>query len=317
MQNYLDLMKKVMNEGKDQFNTRTNTTCRYLVGEQIKFDLVRGFPLMTTRKMYTRGIIGELLGFFRGYTSAADFRALGCNLWNDNANKTPGWLANPARKGDDDCGRLYGVQWTAWSDKRVIAFNELDTYLAKGYKKLGSFINDGYLMERRINQLEDALTLILTNPSDRRIIVNGWNPGEVDLTCLPPCHLLYTFVPNEHNDTLDVVMHQRSCDGFLGIPTNIASTSLFLSIMAKLSGYAPGQVTIQMTNFHAYSNSFDAIEEQLTRTPLELPRLRLSDNIPNKISVDEIKGVFEKITPDDIEILDYKHLDPIKVEMAV
>ncbi|MDK9702539.1 MAG: thymidylate synthase [Sulfuritalea sp.] len=179
MQNYHDLLRLTLEQGVDQFNTRTGKTCRALVGHQLQYDLREGFPALTTRKLPFKNIVGELLGFFRGSDSAADFRALGCTFWDRNANETAAWLANPHRAGRTDfLGRIYGKQWTDWRDSRVAGSREeRDALLAGGYtERLHDPAQGMWLMERGINQLEDALRKLLTDPSDRRIIVSAWRP---------------------------------------------------------------------------------------------------------------------------------------------
>lgn len=316
MQNYHDLLQLVMDTGTDQLNTRTGKVCRAIVGHQIQYDLREGFPAITTKKLAFKTMVGELLGFFRGYDNAADFRALGCRIWDANANETQAWLDNPNRKGEDDLGRIYGVNWTGWSDKRVVTNrNELERLLSSGYQMLMS--NHGmYLVERKINQLEEALKKLLTNPSDRRIIVSGWNPGEMDLMALPPCHVNYSFVAFENPKVLNVVMTIRSWDLFLGAPFNISETALFLSIMARLSGYEPGVVTIQATNAHIYSDHYEQVNEILSRTHFAPPSLVLSEHIRCVNSVDEVHGVFERIQPEDIHLQGYESHQAIAAPMA-
>jgi len=318
VKNYLDLMIKCRDVGIDVFNERTQQTCRTLVGAQLEYDLSTGaFPAITTKKLAFNTLKGELLGFFRGYTNAAEFRILGCGIWDANANETPAWLANPNRKGHDDLGRIYSAQWTDWKDTRVVDHDEYLRLCELGYTYIG---NGGvgydaeYVVQRSINQLEKALHTIITNPSDRRIIVTGWNPAEIDLACLPACHMDYRFTPI--NDTLHVVMTIRSWDLFLGAPFNIASTALFLSIMSRLSGYKPGKVIIQATNAHIYSNHFEALELQLKNTPFELPTLHLSNEI-KRVAIKDIPGVFTRITPEDISLVNYQSHQAIKAKMAV
>lgn len=321
MKNYHDILQKTLDNGIDILNTRTKQVCKTLIGCQLEYDISEKFPCLTTRKMFFNGQKGEVLSFFRGYDNAADFRALGCNLWNQNANETQSWLDNPARKGEDDCGRIYGVQWTRWSDKRVVKAKDIDSMKTKGYKLI-SYLYKEYaqtmvadaLMEREINQVENALRTILTNPSDRRIIVSGWNPAEMDLMCLPACHIDYRFIPIEETKELSVVMTIRSMDLFLGTPTNIVTTSLFLAIMARLSGYTPAKVIIQGTNAHLYDNSIEQTKELLTREHLSLPTLKLSDNI-KAVSVEEIPGAFERIQPEDIWLEGYDSHSKLSVSM--
>lgn len=318
MQNYHDLLQTALEQGVDQFNTRTNKLCRVLVGYQLQYNMADGFPAITTKKLAFNNMKGELLGFFRGYDNAADFRALGCTVWDQNANETQAWLNNPNRKGHDDLGRVYGKQWTDWKDRRVVATEqERDALQLNGYtQKLHDPEQHAWLMERDINQLENALRTIIINPSDRRVIVSGWNPAEFDQMALPPCHMDYRFVAFEDTKVLHVVMTIRSWDLFLGAPFNIASTSLFLAIMARLAGYTPGTVTIQATNAHLYEDHFDQVKEILTRDHFDAPRLSLSENIRPIDNLDEIAGVFTRIEPSDIALVGYQSHSAIKAPMA-
>lgn len=324
MENYHQLLRLTMEQGVDQYNTRTNKLCRALVGHQVQYDLREGFPALTTRKLPFKNIVGELLGFFRGVTSAADFRALGCHFWDINANETPAWLASPYRQGHDDLGSVYGKQWTAWMDRRIADTPaERDRLLGLGYQvRMCSDTVDEegkkteWLMQRTINQLENALKKLLTDPSDRRVIVSGWNVAELDMMALPPCHMDYRFVAFENPRVLNLVMTIRSWDLFLGAPANIAATSIFLSVMARLAGFEPGVVTIQATNAHIYEDHFDQVRELLAREHLDAPKLILSDNIKRIERLEDIAGAFERIQPADITLEGYESHAAIKAPMA-
>lgn len=315
MDNYHQLMSNTMERGVNQFNRRTGLNCKVLVGDQVQFDLHDGFSAVTSKKLAFKNSKGELLGFFRGYDNAADFRALGCNVWDQNANETQAWLDNPARKGTDDLGRIYGVQWTRLADRRIAHSDaECDALMARGYK----IEVDGrgtYAMVRYINQLENALRTLITNPSDRRVIVSAWNVAELDLMSLPPCHMDYRFVAFEDPRELHVVMTIRSWDEFLGAPFNICNTALFLAIMARLANFEPRTVTIQATNAHIYENHFEQVQEQLSRDHMALPKLVLSDNI-RPVTLDQVEGAFERIQPDDIQLEGYESHAAIKAPMA-
>lgn len=316
MQNYLDMMRKIHIEGTDILNERTGIVCRLLVGETLTYDLSKGdFPAITTKKLAFKNMRGELLGFFRGYTNAAQYRKLGCTIWDDNANKTKAWVDNPFRKCEDDLGPIYAKQWTEWDNYHETT----DRHLASTLMKDNSYIlisctNNNYVFKRTINQLEVALKKLITDPSDRRIIVTGWNPGDMDKCALPACHTNYNFI--SVNRVLHVNMTLRSADVFLGTPFNIASTALFLRIMARLSGHTPGKVIIHLDNAHIYSNHFDAVSEQLKNPVLPPPSLWLSDDIKPITDYDDIKGAFERIQPNDIELMNYQSAGSISAEMA-
>lgn len=323
MKNFHDMLADVLETGQDQFNQRTGKVCRAKVGYQLQYDLADGFPAITSKRLAFNGVKGELLGFFRGYTSAADFRGLGCQVWNENANKTEGWLANPYRGDREDyLGPIYGAQWTAWKAYREqdMSDQKMVTHLlANGFKLIAEEGKTGVFL-KTINQLENALRTIVTNPSDRRIIVSGWNVGEFDMMALPPCHMDYRFTVFDGKPgtpgKLHVTMTIRSWDLFLGAPFNIASTSLFLAIMARLSGLEPGTVTIQATNAHIYEDHFDQVREQLTRDHFEPPALILSDRIKRVNGLEEIPGVFSRIEPEDIWLDGYQSHAAIKAPMA-
>lgn len=324
MENYHQLLRLTMEQGVDQYNTRTNKLCRALVGHQVQFDLRQGFPALTTRKLPFKNIVGELLGFFRGYDNAADFRALGCHFWDINANETPAWLASPYRRGHDDLSRIYGKQWTEWMDRRIAGTPaERDRLLGLGYQVrmcADDVSEDGkkteWLMQRTINQLENALTKLLTDPSDRRVIVSGWNVAELDMMALPPCHMDYRFVAFENPRVLNLVMTIRSWDLLLGGPANICATAIFLSIMARMAGFQPGVVTIQATNAHLYEDHFDQVRELLSREHFAAPKLILSDNIKRIERLEDVAGAFTRIEPADITLEGYTSHAAIKAPMA-
>lgn len=319
-----EMMAEVAETGFDQFNARTGKVCRAKVGHQVEFDLSEGCPAVSSKKLFVNSAIGELCGFFRGYTNAADFRKLGCKIWDDNANLTPAWLANPYRGGIvDNLGPIYGAQWTAWR-----AFREQDlrdqvmvNHLLKEGFSLVAQNGDLGIFKKLINQLENALKTIITDPSNRRIIISGWNVGELDMMALVPCHMDYRFTvfegQNGEAGTLHVTMTIRSWDLFLGAAFNIFNTALFLSIMARLSGLKPGKVVIQATNAHIYADHFDQVNEQLSRTGFPLPTLKLSEKIQPIRNLDDIPGVFAKIEPEDIWLEGYQSHAAIKAPMAV
>jgi len=319
MQNYHDLLRATMERGVDEFNTRTGKTCRALVGYQLQYDLREGFPALTTRKLPIKNIVGEILGFFRGYDSAADFRVLGCAFWDQNANETPAWLANPYRGDQHDfLGRIYGKQWTDWRDRRIaVSESQRDEMLTRGYiDTMYDPLQNVWLMERGINQLEEALRKLIIDPSDRRIIVSAWRPDEFDMMALPPCHMDYRFVAFTNPRVLNVVVTLRSWDLFLGGPANIASTSIFLAIMARLAGFEAGVVTLQATNAHIYADHFDQVRELLERSHIGAPRLTLSDNIKQIAHLKQIHGAFERLEPADIVLQGYESHAAIKAPMA-
>lgn len=286
MKQYLDLLQRVLDSGRWS-NNRTGIPTLQISGAMLQFDLRKGFPAVTTKKLAFNAVKGELIGFIRGYDNAAAFRKLGCNVWDQNANENASWLANPYRKCTDDLGRIYGRQWRAWDSQ-------------------GRYPTD---------QLKRAVETIQVDPTSRRIIVNAWNPGELDQMALPPCHMLFQLLPNPETNTLNMCMYQRSCDMFLGVPFNIASYALLLEMISAVTGYDAGELTMFMADVHIYQNHIDQVKLQLTRDPQPLPELSILPQFFERSSTQ--MGRLEKAEPSDFSLLGYNHHEPIKAEMAV
>lgn len=215
MQQYLDLVKHVLANGDWQDN-RTGVRTIAFPGAQMRFDLADGFPAITTRRLAWKSVKGELCGFLRGYTKAADFRALGCKVWDQNANENAQWLGNPFRKGVDDLGRVYGAQWRSWKAYREVSWDAQSAAPEGGalWRSLESWkelecLATGTIYTREIDQLGDCVRTILKDPSSRRILFHGWNPAELDQMALPPCHLLYQFHANATKRELSMSVYIR------------------------------------------------------------------------------------------------------------
>lgn len=317
MKQYHDLMAEVLATGQLKPN-RTGVATIGSVGHMVKYDLSERFEAaVTTKKLAFKSVVGELLGFFRGYDNAAQFRALGCKVWDQNANETPSWLANPHRKGHDDLGRIYGVQWTRWRDTRYAhshaAAADLET---AGYALMAhDEARNVWVFERTMNQLEEALRLLVTDPFSRRIVVNGWRPDELDQQALPPCHVSY-FWSALPDGTLHSTLWMRSNDLFLGHSFNAASVGVFTHIMARLAGLKVGSASVFISDAHVYENHLEQTRTQLARQPLPAPRLMLSERIRKVQDPSEISGVFERIEPEDIWLEDYQSHPAIAASMA-
>lgn len=321
MQNYHSTMAEILAKG--QFKPdRTGVGTHSSVGHMLKYDLREGFPGITTKKLAFLSTVGELLGFFRGCQSAAQFRALGCKFWDQNANETKSWVNSPYRKGQDDLGRIYGAQWTDWRSYREARNqHELECAEAAGYKIIGNLAMNsdgrpqGWILFKSINQLEEALKMLITDPYSRRIRITGWRVDEIDMQALPSCHAEYQFIKLP-DGRLDATLAIRSNDMFLGHPCNAASFAVFTHIMARLSGCTPGVCTIFITDAHVYANHKDAVQEQLKREHMPAPKLVLSDRIRKIENLDEIRGVFERIEPHDIKLEGYQSHGPLFAPMA-
>lgn len=322
MKQYMDLLRKVRQEGIRQDN-RTGIPAYSIVGEMLSFDMNDGFPAVTTKKLAFNQVKGELLGFIRGYTSAADFRALGCTIWDQNANENTAWLNNPSRSGTDDLGCIYGSQWRNWRDVRMFCdADDPAPYLDGGYAMVGQTGDEHesgyslYTVERGIDQLANALHDVIHNPTSRRIKVEAWNPAQIGNMALPPCHTGFQLYVNTRDNELSMTMNQRSCDMFLGIPFNIASYALLLRIIAEATGYKPRYLKMFLTDCHIYENHIEQVDEQLTRQCFDLPSLVLK---PMRTPVSEYKALqyVESLVPDDIGLISYESHAAIKAPMAV
>lgn len=328
MKNYLDLLRQICDEGV-QVPNRTGIDTLMIPGAMLKFDMADGFPAVTTKKLYYKSVFAELVGFIRGYTTAAQFRELGSKIWDKDANETASWVANPHRKGTDDLGRIYGVQWRHWQSSRNAAdiLRRLKNAVGQcdgSERGLRSAVNSARIIldthkTQEVDQLVRAVQTILRDPSSRRIIVSAWRPDELDQMALPPCHVMFQFIVDPVSKKLHLCMNQRSNDCGLGVPFNIASYAALLHIVARLTGYAPGTFTHFLADAHIYVNHLPAVREQLTREPLPLPQLVLSDKIRKLEKSDEqsIAAALEAIEPSDLTIENYQHHPAIAMEMAV
>jgi thymidylate synthase len=276
------VLEDILEKGVLQKN-RTGIDTYMIPGAMLKFDLSEGFPLLTTKKMAFKAVVGELLGFLRGYTSAAQFRELGCKIWDQNANENVTWLNNPYRKGEDDLGYIYSKLWRDMPHQ----------YLTQSWDQI----------DRLIKEIE-------TNPTSRRLIVSAWHPEVFDKAALPPCHYAFQVIIEQQTKKMHLLWNQRSCDYFLGVPFNIASYALLLTLLSSVTGYTPGTLTGFLADVHLYENHLNQANQQLMREPMDLPSLILSDRIVVGLKLEEI-------TPEDIELKGYNSYTALKGEMAV
>ena len=275
---YMRLLKDI-NENGIEKETRNGIT-KSLIGKCIKFDLDNGFPLLTTKKMFWRGIVEELLFFIRGDTNTKLLEEKKINIWKGNTNKQ--FLEdNALNYKEGEMGPMYGYQWRSFNGK--------------------------YPKKNGLDQFKKLIWKIKNNPNSRRLLMTDYNPLQAEKGVLYPCHslILQFFVTD---NKLHVSMYQRSADVFLGLPFNIASTSLLLCIMSKLTDYQPGTVTLNIGDCHIYKEHYQAVETQLSRTSYKLPDLE----IPDFKSLEEV----EKSDYKDYQINNYQCHKRIKAKMV-
>jgi len=243
-----------------------------LSGYQNEYDLREGFPLLTTKKVLFSAVVHELLWFLKGSTNINEGLKEYTPIWNAWANE------------DGELGPIYGYQWRKWEQ---FVWDEK----AQAYQKY------------HVDQIQNAIDMIKNNPDSRRIIVSAWNVADVERMALPPCHAFFQFYVV--NGRLDCQLYQRSADVALGVPFNIASYALLLTMVAQECDLIPGIFVHTLGDAHVYSNHIEGLKEQLKRTPKLLPQIKVAQ-----------KNVFD-ITFEDIELLNYEHDPFIKFPIAV
>lgn len=273
MRQYLEALQYVLDNGVDR-SDRTGVGTRGVFGMQQRYDLSEGFPVVTTKKFAFKSMAAELLWFISGSSDNRELEALGSKIWRANA-EAPYW--KPKARFEGDLGRVYGVQWRKWRTA------------------------DG----KEVDQLANVIEQIKQNPTDRRLLVSAWNPGELDQMALPPCHILFQFYVADGK--LSLQMYQRSCDMFLGVPFNIASYSLLLAMVAQVTGLERGEFIHTLGDAHIYQNHIEQVRQQLARKPKPLPTLWLN---PKVKTIDDF-------TMEDIELHAYESWAAIKAPMAV
>jgi thymidylate synthase len=252
VEQYLDLLRRILREGRPR-DDRTGTGTIGVFGHQMRFDLRRGFPLLTTKKLHLKSIIHELLWFLRGETRVEPLQHAGVKIWDDWA--TAEQTARFGRQAGD-LGPIYGHQWRNFG-----ATPRPD----------GSWENDG------VDQIRNLLDQIKSNPNSRRLIVTGWNPREADQVALPPCHTLFQLYVQD--GALSCQLYQRSADVFLGVPFNIASYALLTLMIAQVNDLSPGEFVHTFGDAHLYRNHIEQAELQLGRAPRALPRMKLEPSV--------------------------------------
>ncbi len=283
MKQYLDLCQKIIDQGEWVYNERTGKRCLTLINADLEYDVENNqFPLITTRKSFWKAAIAELLGYLRGYDNAAQFRSIGCNTWNANANENHAWLNNPHRKGEDDMGRVYGVQGRSWR------------------KPDGS----------HLDQLKNVVDDLKNGVDNRGEIITFYNPGEFELGCLRPCMHSHHF--SLLGDKLYLNSFQRSADVPLGINFNQVQVFFFLALMAQITGHKPGKAYHKIVNAHIYEDQLELMRDvQLKREPFPSPQFHINPEIKT------LEDIETWVTTDDFEVTGYQCHEGIKYPFSV
>src|SRR5689334_9992727 len=245
MQQYLDLLQHILDNGVKKTD-RTGTGTISCFGYQMRFDLQKGFPLVTTKKLHLRSIIHELLWFLKGETNIAYLKENGVSIWDEWADE------------NGELGPVYGKQWRSWS--------------------AGTPSEEGASGET-IDQITDVINQIKKNPDSRRLIVSAWNVAELPKMALMPCHVLFQFYVAEGK--LSCQLYQRSADVFLGVPFNIASYALLTMMIAQFCGLEPGDFIHTFGDVHIYNSHVEQVKLQLSRTPYSLPAMKFNPAVKN------------------------------------
>ena len=283
MQQYLELCRRIIEQGEWVENERTGKRCLTVINADLEYDVENNqFPLVTTRKSYWKAAIAEMLGYLRGYDNAAQFRALGCNTWNANANENEAWLNNPYRNGEDGMGRVYGVQGRSWAT------------------------TDG----KHIDQLRKVVNNLSQGIDDRGEIVTFYNPGEFHMGCLRPC--MHTHQFSLLGGKLYLNSIQRSADVPLGVNFNQCQVFVLLALMAQITGHKPGRAYHKLINAHIYEDQLELMRDvQLKREPFPSPQLKINPDIKS------LEDLETWVTLDDFELEGYQHHDAIQYPFSV
>eukprot|EP00775_Hariotina_reticulata_P006877 gene6877-7093_t len=281
---YLDLVKELIEEGNRR-GDRTGTGTLSKFGVQSRYDLRHSFPLLTSKRVFWRGVLEELLWFIRGSTNARELQDKGVHIWDGNSSRAFLDAQGLTDREEGDLGPVYGFQWRHFGAQ----YKDMHTdYTGQG-----------------VDQLADLIQRIKATPEDRRLILTAWNPADLRRMALPPCHLLAQFYVSDGE--LSCQLYQRSADIGLGVPFNIASYALLTCMVAQVCHLKPGEFVHVSGDAHVYMNHVEPLKQQLLNVPRHFPRLLLN---PEKMDIDDFVA-------EDFTLLDYQPHKTIKMQMAV
>jgi len=282
--NYLQLIHKIIIGG--EIRQTRNSITKSVFGERLEFDISNSIPFLTTKKLAWKTVIKELLWFLSGSTDNSKLVEQNVTIWNGNASREYMDSSGFTNREVNDLGPIYGHQWRHFNAEYI---NHKTDYTNSG-----------------IDQIQNVLHLLKTDPMSRRILMSAWNPCQISQMNLPPCHIMTQFYVSNNNE-LSCQMYQRSADVGLGLPFNIASYAVLTYIFAKLTNMKPKKLIIVIGDAHIYQNHENSLLEQIKREPLQFPKLLFN---PEK----EYNDISD-FTINDFNITDYNFYDPIKMEM--
>lgn len=299
MQVYLDLLSDILKNGVVEKNERTGTGTKKVYGRMVRFDLSKGFPLLTTKKVFYKGIIYELLWFIKGDSNIRYLVRNGVNIWNE-------WpFQNYLNK--KGLAKKYPTYSNEWKKEMKIFVENIQTNnkFAKKWGDCGPVYGVQWRNFNGFDQLKNVLNVIKKDPADRRLIVNAWNAPLIGKMALPPCHVMYQFSVSKGK--LSCMMYQRSVDTFLGLPFNIASYAFLTMMVAQVTGYNPGDLIMSLADTHLYLNHIKQAKKQIKRKPYKLPKIKINS---------KVKSIF-RFKYDDFRLENYKFHPPIKASISV
>ncbi len=309
MKQYLQLLQHILDKGVEK-KDRTGIGTKSVFGYQMRFDLSEGFPLVTTKKVHIKAVIHELLWLLKGETNIRYLAQNDVKIWNE-------WAYQVYLEGTNQIEKYprYSNEWKAKMDEFVEQVKTNDEFAQK-WGELGPIYGKQWRRwaapsGKEIDQIQGIIDLIQKDPTSRRIIVSGWNAGEIQELIRnhhhapPPCHTLFQFMVI--GDKLSLQLYQRSADVFLGVPFNIASYSLLLMMVAQVCNLKPGEFIHTFADVHIYLNHFEQVREQLQRGPKELPVMKINP---------QVKNIFD-FKYEDFELCNYTPHPPIKATVAV
>lgn len=316
---YLDLLRFVLKNGEKRPDRTGTGVVSYFSPPNIEFDLSDGFPLITTKKVFFRGVIEELLFFLRGDTNTKKLEEAGVNIWKGNTSREFLDSQGLSRLPEGSFGEGYGWQWRKFGKKYLdedcccptttsVVISGITTYT--GYNTITSDVENMYYgSDSYADQISILIDELKNNKFSRRHVVSAWNPNRLHMMALPPCHMMFQMYVTQTN-TLHCKMYMRSVDLGCGLPFNIASYAALTHILSDCCGYTPGRLIIDMGDAHIYNNHVEGLTEQISRTPYKLPSLTINTEIN---SVEDI----EKLKFENFVLIGYNSHPSIPLKMSV